>query len=158
MTLAHHYLRQFTESQRDALCSVGTTIIRNVDANDAGFLCKDLRGRVKVDDITALDKTTAIARIGTEVVRFKTLPPRNPTGPSQREAIIAHSRKHYYRPAAEVEKTIRNRQRRWDVPFAPLAQPQEGTSNVAPDVEELRYDEFGAPLPACHADRGRPAL
>ena len=141
ITLAHRYLGQFSESQRDALCSVGTTIIRNVGAKDADFLCKDLQGRVEVHDITALDRMHAIARIGAEVVRFKTLPPRVPTGPSQRAAIIAHSRKHYYRPAAEVKKAIRDRKSRRHEPFAPPAPPSESTFADEPDRAEPRYDQ-----------------
>ena len=142
MTLAHHYLSQFEVKQRDALCSVGTTIIRNVDSKDAAYLCKDLQGRVEPQEITTLDRTTAIARIGTEVVRFKTLPPRKPTGPSHRDEIIAHSRKHYYRPAADVKKAIRHHSSRWHAPFAPLAPPSESGFADDPDREELHYDEF----------------
>ena len=142
MTLAHHYLSQFDVKQRDALCSVGTTIIRNVDSKDAAYLCKDLQGRVEPHDITTLDRTAAIARIGTEVVRFRTLPPREPTGPSHRDEIIARSRKHYYRSAAEVKKAIRNRETRWHEPFAPLAPPAENPGADDPGHEELRYDEF----------------
>lgn len=142
MTLAHHYLSQFDVKQRDAVCSVGTTIIRNVDAKDAAYLCKDLQGRVEPHDITKLDRTTAIARIGTEVVRFKTLPPREPTGPSHREEIVAYSRKHFYRSATEVKKAIRERQRRWDVRFAPLAPPPAAPTPEGADGEELHYDEF----------------
>ena len=142
MTLAHHYLSQFEVKQRDALCSVGTTIIRNVDSKDADYLRKDLQGRVETRDITTLDVTTAIARIGTEVVRFKTRPPRNPTGPGHRAEIIARSRKHYYRPAAEVKRAIRDRKNRWHEPFAPLAPPADQRGADNPDGEELRYDEF----------------
>ena len=140
MTLAHRYLGQFSESQRDALCSVGTTIIRSVDSRDAHFLCKDLQGHVEIHDITTLDRMHAIARIGAEVVRFKTLSPRVPTGPSQRAAIIAHSRNHYYRPAAEVKKAIRDRKSRWHERFAPPAPPSESTFADEPDRTELRYD------------------
>ena len=142
ITLAHHYLSQFEVKQRDALSSAGSTIIRNVDSKDAAHLCKDLQGRVGVPDITKLDRTTAIARVGTEVVRFKTLPPRERTGPSQRAAIIAHSRKHYYRTAAEVKRAIRNRGNRWQEPFAPLTPAVEDIPVAGSPDEELHYDEF----------------
>jgi hypothetical protein len=49
LTLAHHYLSQFSTKQADALSSVATTIIMNVDAKDARHLTKDLRQLVQVD-------------------------------------------------------------------------------------------------------------
>lgn len=56
LTLAHQYLKQFTESRADALANVGSTIIFNVDSKDAGHLQKDLRGKVTVEDLTTLDR------------------------------------------------------------------------------------------------------
>lgn len=141
LTLAHHYLSQFEVKQRDALCSVGTTIIRNVDSKDAAFLCKDLQGRVETHDITTLDRATAIARIGTEVVRFKTLPPQELRGRGQHDEIVRRSRQRYYRPAADVRAAIRNRQQRWHTPFAPLAPAIEPGAPGGAD-EELSYEVF----------------
>jgi len=140
MTLAHHYLRQFSRSKVDAFSSVGSTIIRNVDAKDAAYLRKDLQDRVEVRDIITLEVSEAIVRIGTEIVRVKTRYPRPALDRSFRQEIIAHSRQHYYKPAHTARQTIRNRgnsrrQQSWQP--APAASAEEGGV-----VEELVYDEF----------------
>lgn len=49
LTLAHHSFSQFGTMNVDALSSVGTTIIMNVDRKDAGYLVKDLREEMEVN-------------------------------------------------------------------------------------------------------------
>ncbi len=50
LTLAHQYLNQFDSKKVDALSSVGTTVIMNVDGKDARHLTKDLRESFKYED------------------------------------------------------------------------------------------------------------
>lgn len=102
LTLAHQYLSQFNQSQRDALSSVGSTIIFNVDINDARYLIKDLQGKVEPKDLATLETGEAIARIGTKVIKIKTpLPKTIPVRNSSVE-IIERSRKTYCLPANQI--------------------------------------------------------
>jgi len=140
LTLSHQYLSQFGQKKTDAFSSVGSTIIFNVDSKDARYLTKDLRGQVKVDDITSLEIGNAIARIGTDIVRLKTRPPLLVPSPNFRNRIIEESRRRYYKPVHEVQKWIRRRSDRWRQPFTRLVPgPSE---ELRSNPEELAYDEF----------------
>ena len=140
LSLSHHYLSQFSQKKTDAFSSVGSTIIFNVDSKDARYLIKDLRGLVKVDDITSLEVGNAIARIGTDIVRLKTHPPLPIPDLNFRDRIIDESRRKYYKPVHEVQKWVRLRGDRWRQPFTSLVHgPSEGSDN---GIEELTYDEF----------------
>jgi hypothetical protein len=136
LTLAHHYLRQFGTKKIDALSSVGTTIIMNVDANDGRYLTKDLQKLVKSEDLITLEKGEAIARIGTDIVRFKTLGPLKIPERHFKEEIIRRSHAAYYKPVHIVRNRIRQRGRRWDKPFQPL------TAGGAENTEEFTFEEF----------------
>ncbi|MFH1742653.1 MAG: type IV secretion system DNA-binding domain-containing protein [bacterium] len=142
LTLAHQYMAQFGHEKVDALASVGSTIIFNVDSKDAYRLTKDLRGRVSVDDITGLGVGEAIVRIDTEIVRIKTLP-CIPIPPNHhKDQIVEASRRRYYKPAHEVRETIRQRR----------ISNRYGTNSYTPQItspslsqsgdEEFVYDEF----------------
>ena len=140
LSLAHQYMSQFSQKKTDAFSSVGSTIIFNVDSRDAHYLTKDLRGLVEVDDLISLKLYSAIARIGTDIVRLETRPPLSIPNPNFRDRIIKESRKNYYKPVQEVQKWIRRRGDRWRQPFTPLVP----AASEEPDggVEELVYDEF----------------
>jgi len=138
LALAHQYMEQFGHRKVGALSNVGTTIIFNVDARDARYLAKDLRDLAQVEDLVALEQGEAIARIGTEVVRIRTMPPNKIPELNFREEIIAHSRQKYYRPVAEVREEVRRRGDRWLKPFTPLTP----VASAAGEIEELTYDEF----------------
>ena len=141
LSVAHHYLNQFRDKTIDALSNMGSTIIFNVDSRDAKYLTKDLRGLVRVEDITSLEPYNAIARIGTDIVRIETRPPLRIPEKNFRERIIGESRRKYCKPVGEVQKWIRCRGDRWRQPFRSLASgPSEGPDGR---VEELVYDEFG---------------
>jgi hypothetical protein len=140
LSLAHQYMSQFGHRKTDAFSSVGSTIIFNVDTRDAHYLTKDLRGLVEVQDLISLEIGNAIARIGTDIVRIKTLPPLSIPNPNFRDRIIQESRRKYYKPAHEVQKWIHRRGDRWRQPFTPLI---SGASKEAGnEVEEFTYDEF----------------
>jgi len=106
MTLAHQFMRQFGAQKIDAISSVGTTIVFNVDTKDATYLAKDFHGLVEPDDIINLEKWEAIMRCGTDVVRLKTLPPLQISPDNCRDRIIARSREKYCAPAPQVHQTI----------------------------------------------------
>ena len=104
LTLAHQYISQFGSRKTDALSSVGSTIIFNIDKKDAQSLSKDLRNLVRLEDLITLETGEAIARIGTEIVRIKTPKPLKIPEGNNRERIIEVSRERYYKPADENPK------------------------------------------------------
>jgi hypothetical protein len=134
--LAHHYLSQFGTKKVDALSSVGTTIIMNVDTKDAQHLTKDLQKLVHYEDLITLQKGEAIVRIGTDIVRVTLQGPLEIPERHYRDAIIERSHRQYYRPVHVVRDIIRQRDRRWDRPFSALP------SHPCGPIEELIYDEF----------------
>ena len=109
LTLAHQYMSQFSTRQMDAISSVGSTVIFRVSTLDATCWNKNLQGRVSADDLIALPNYEAIARIGTEIARVKTLSPPRPQPMDCHDLIIERSRQRYYRPVAEVERAVRDR-------------------------------------------------
>jgi len=117
LTLAHQYLSQFNRQKVDALSSVGSTIIFNVDTKDAQYLRKDLQGLVDLDALVKLDVGEALARIGNRVVRIRTSLPLDAPVDNSRDRIITQSRARYYRPVAEVREAIRTRNHRWQRPI-----------------------------------------
>ena len=141
LTLAHQYMSQLSRAQANALGGVGSTIIFKVDANDARYLTKDLMEKAAAEDLIALETYEAIARIGTEVVRIKTLPPREEPAKHLGERVIEESQRRYCRPVAEVRKAIRRRYRRYGGAFPPSSIGGSGDGSDGP-VEELVYDQF----------------
>ncbi len=117
LTLAHQYMSQFNTRKTDALSSVGSTIIFNVDTKDAQHLRKDLQGMVELDDLIKLEVGQAIARIGNNIVRFRTLKPLGIPAKNSRHVIVGHCRSHYCRAASEVKKAIRRRSEQWNKPL-----------------------------------------
>ena len=91
---------------------------------------------MKYGDLITLEKGEAIARIGTDIVRFETLGALKPLERHFKEEIIRRSYAAYYRPAHVVRDLIRQRGRRWDKPFEPLA--AGGSRNP----EEFAFAEF----------------
>lgn len=115
LTLAHQYMSQFNTRKTDALSGVGSTIIFQVDRNDAQYLTKDLLGEAEVDDLRRLEVGEAITRIGNHVVRVRTDPPLEIRTGHSRDQIIARSRERYYARVDEVRTTIKTRRERWMV-------------------------------------------
>jgi hypothetical protein len=140
LTLAHQYLSQFGKKKTDALSTVGSSIIFNVDKRDAEYLIKDLQGKVKVEELVSLGKGEAIARIGSEIVRIKTRPPLNPLTPNHKDRIINESRSKYYKPIHEIKQWIRHRENVWSKPF-PAITPSFAEKGSG-DAGEFVYDEF----------------
>lgn len=140
LNLAHQYMSQFGQRKIDAFSSVGTTVIFNVDERDARYLTKDLRGKVKPEDMFNLEVAEAIARIGAEVVKFRLPPPLNADDKARRERIIENSLRRYYRPVPEVRKAILRRRERWAPAFTSLASSVDRDEQG--QIEEFVYDEF----------------
>ena len=140
LSLSHQYLSQFGKKKMDALSTVGSSIIFNVDSSDAHYLTKDLQEKVKVEELVSLKQWEAIVRIGTDIVRIKTLPPPELPAKNFKDRIIQESRSRYYKPVHEVKQWIRHRGDRWRKPFSPLTFSHAEMS--VGDYEEFVYDEF----------------
>ena len=95
LSLAHQYLSQFGRKKTDALSTVGSSVIFNVDKRDAQYLIKDLQEKVKVEELVSLGKGEAIARVGTDIVRIRTRPPLTFPRPNFKDRIIKESRNKY---------------------------------------------------------------
>ena len=118
--MLNQYLTQFSLPKRDALSTVGSTIIFNVNIKDAQYLLKDLQGKVSIEDIVSLKNFEAIARIGTDIVKIKTLPPLQIPSINFRDRIIEESRTKYYKPAHEIKKWIRQGGNRTSLSIQPI--------------------------------------
>jgi hypothetical protein len=141
LTLAHQYLRQFDQAMVDAILSAGSSIIFNVDMNDARYLVKDLRGQVKPEDLTAFEVGEAVTRIGTDIVKIKTNLPLPIPAVNYQEKIIAESHKKFYKPVSEIKAELANR----GVYRKELSEAYESTSSqqeLETDEEEFKYEEF----------------
>ena len=141
LTLAHQFLRQFDTKKIDALGTIGTAVVFNVDSRDAGYLSKDFKKKAEVNDFIALEQGEAIVRCGTEIVKVKTLGPLKKTQKNFRDRIIAESRKKYCMPAPEVRRMISQRKKRANRPFEPLAPVIDDPKNTFLPGE-LGYEEL----------------
>lgn len=112
LTLAHQFMTQFSQKQRDALSSIGSTMIFNVNLRDAQFLLKDLQGKVNQTHLSGLKRGEAIARIGTDIVKFNTPDPRQFIKYNHAEDILRKSRERYYSRISEVKALIKRVPRR----------------------------------------------
>ena len=139
-TLAHQYLKQFDLQKTDALSTIGSTIIFNVNINDANYLLNTLQGKVSKEDIVSLKKFEAIARIETDIVKIKTLPPLQIPSINFRDRIIEESRKKYYKPAHEIKKWIRQGGNRTSSSIQPLISSPPKTPDG--QIKEFYYEEF----------------
>jgi hypothetical protein len=140
LSLAHHYLSQFSKENTDALSTVDTSIIFNVNKRDAAYLAKDLQNKVKAEDLVALESYEAFARLGTDIVKIKTCDPLPIFKNNFRDQIIQQSQKKYCKPASEIRKCIQHRANRGDRVSVSLHSTSDYTNYGA--KEEFVYDEF----------------
>ena len=109
LTLAHQYLSQFAQRARDSILTTGSTIIFNVNLDDAQYLSKTLRDKIEPKDIAAFKLGEAVARIDTEVVRIKTPMPSEVPEMNFRQRIVDESHRRYCKPASEVRDALNAR-------------------------------------------------
>jgi len=135
VTLAHQFFSQFGTTKVDALSSVGTTIIMNVDRKDAAYLVKDLRDEVSVNDLINLKLGEAVVRIDTDVIKIKTMGKLEIPKQNFRDQIIEHSLRHYYQPEKVVREAIRKKNERYNGMISPLPTTRQ-------DNEKFIYESF----------------
>jgi hypothetical protein len=139
LCIAHQYLSQFESGKADALSTTGCTILGHLDKRDSQYFAKDMQDLVEPKDLIRLGPHEMIARIGKEVVRFKTLDPPRPAVGGDWRRLVEESRRKYCRRADEIRADIARRSERWHQPYAPLS----GDIMEWPFTpEDLAYDEF----------------
>lgn len=134
----HQYTSQFDSIKNEALSGVGTNIIFRVGLKDARALAPILQEQYTPEDLVNLKPYEAIARIGTEIIKFKTNPPPKPLDKSNREAIIQQSYNKYYKPVDEI-KSIIALHNQVDFPSIQNINEQNSLGNTQ---EDFFYDEF----------------
>lgn len=139
LTLAHQYMKQFSATKADALASVGTTVVFNVDFKDASHLSKNFKSLVKPDDIVNLEVGQAIIRSGTHIAKIQALAPLDIPEKNFKNQIIAQSRRNYCMPVPQVRRIIENRGQRNNRPFAPL--DPLANSHEKTNTQRKRYYE-----------------
>lgn len=72
LTMAHQHMHQFERSYAHAFGTVGTSIVFQVDKDDADAMARAFQGRIEGKQIMSLDRFRAYARIGNEVVSLHT--------------------------------------------------------------------------------------
>jgi hypothetical protein len=120
LTLAHQHEHQLDAVKINALGTVGTTVVFKVDSGDAAHLGKGFIKKVEVKDFVELEQGDAILRCGTEIVKIKTLGPKDIPEKNFKDQIIAESRRKYYMPAHQVRKIIEQRSNRANKTHEPL--------------------------------------
>ena len=109
LVLAHQYLNQFSKDQIDALSSTGTSVIFNIDIQDAVHMSKDLKELARFEDIIDLEVGEAILKMGTQVLKIRTDEPVPVITDGFMYSILSDSRAKYCKPASEVQRDIRER-------------------------------------------------
>ena len=139
LTLAHQYLTQFSISQRDALLSMGTTIIFNTNLFDAQILVRELKGKVEPQDIAQLEVGEAIAKVGTEIFKISTESPKENEEKNFAEKIINNSHDKYYRRTEEVRRRIKMKLKEF---YSIEYEIEEKLSIEQPIKHKFTYDKF----------------
>jgi hypothetical protein len=139
LSLAHHYLSQFSKENTDALSTVDTSIIFNVNKRDAAYLAKDLQNKVKAEDLVALESYEVFARLGTDIVKIETCDPLVISKSNCRDKIIQHTHEKYCKPTSEIRLIIQQRSNRSGIATVPL---QVASPYTNYGQEEFVYDEF----------------
>ena len=141
LTLAHQYLEQFNRATRDAILTSGSTIVFNVDLNDAHYLVKDLRKLVEPDDIANFGIGEAVARIGTDIVKIKTKDKLPIPETNYQQQIIDHSHQHYYKPIQEVKDEIAAGGTKARIFATSVVTMASSDKQLSPE-EQFYYEEF----------------
>ena len=134
--LAHQYTSQFDTEKNEALDGVGSTIIFRVTTKDARLLAQHLQGEYTAEDLVALKPYEAIAKIGNDVVKFKTYGPSEIQDSGNWEILKKQSYEKYYKPVSEVKKVIASIYGN-EFDFGTVFQ-----ENHKKRVKEFEYDEF----------------
>lgn len=74
LCIAHQYLGQFHSRKVEALSTTGVTIAGRVNSDDAHFLSKNMSKQVNPQDLQSLNPYEFIAKIDTDVVKFRSEP------------------------------------------------------------------------------------
>lgn len=163
LIIAHQYIEQIPETIRPAVFgNVGTTIAFRVGPFDAEVLETIFSPTFMATDLVNLGfvqiyLTLMINGIGSKPFSATTIPLIPQPRLSFRDQIIAHSRKTYAHPRAEVEKEVMSHTKAEEKPT-----PSKTTSEVKPDrrerfVQETPHRDERKPIPPKRFEQ-RPQL
>jgi len=137
LTLAHQFMAQFNSRKANAIGTTGITIVGRVNKEDSRFFTKHMRDLVDDKDFLGLEKYEFIGRIGTQVVRFNSLPLFE--GDSEKASgIISKSHADYYEPAS----VLRQRMKATRTNSEKAPKTRIDLSAFAFTEEDFRYEEF----------------
>ena len=140
LTVAHQYLSQWSSKRQvDALGMMGSTVAFNVTVDDAPHIARFLGPNVNHEDLTALGRREAIARIDRDVVRIMT-----PTMGMDFDAAIAEQAKQlswerYCKPADVLRAELSNQRHR---PVKAFVTGRKAGVTSGETPKEYGYDEF----------------
>ena len=146
LTIAHQYIEQMPEEVRAAVFgNVGTMITFRVGAYDAEILEKEFAPQFTAEDLVNLGFAQVYLKlmidgVSSQPFSAQTLPPIKRPENVDKENIINHSRKHYAKPRAEVEKAIDE----WQADGR-RAEPTSGPSDKGRDARGGRPSQHMAP-------------
>lgn len=137
LCLAHQYLKQFKTAQVDALSTVGCTILGRLDKRDSQYFVKDLMDLVAPSDLLRLERYEMIARIGTDVVRLRTIPCSDAANAGSASTIVSQTHTHYCARADDIRNSLA---RKGDP--EPLVTLNFDIEEFGFTEADLAYDEF----------------
>ena len=113
LVLANQYLAQMDEATMGAVFgNVGSLLVFQVGAQDAEVLAEQLGGDATPQDLMALPRYRAYARLLVDGMpsrpfSMETMPPPRTAGRGRAEIVRRTSRHRYARPADQVEEEVR---------------------------------------------------
>ena len=119
----------------------GTTVIFNVNLEDARFLANGLQGKVKPEELTTLENREAIVRIGNNITKITTTDMKQIPEKNYKEDIIRRSRELYCRKTEDVKKIVRQRLNKWNPEYA-QEQFNIEYNNPSQEIIIPSYDTF----------------
>lgn len=111
LTVANQYISQMSETVRDAVFgNVGTMISFRVSADDAPILSKQFEPQFEANDLLQMHNRNFIINMvinGEKTPAFSASTLTLPSSPTDNSpAIIEHTRRHYSRARADIEREI----------------------------------------------------
>ena len=132
--MAHQFFSQFSKEQNEALAGAGSTIAFKISGNDAYHLSQHLQGRYKPSDLIDLEPYNAIAKIGNEILEFKTQPFEAQEVPDIENKIMRQSFQKHYIPIDEAKANAGK---------TGVQIYSDDIQNLPQkNIEEFKYDEF----------------
>ena len=135
LSLGHQYLKQFQSHKVDALSTAGVTIVGRVNKDDSRFFSKDMMDLVDMHDLLSLEPYEFIAKIDTEVVKFRSLP-LGDSDDNVSDEIIRFSQERYCEKQMVLRRSLDSRHHHKE------QQPQIDLAAFGFKKEDFAYEGF----------------